>query len=142
MANKPFGTETVEISWAAALEKIDMLESTVSDLKEQIQGLEKEIDFHKDKGHLDLRLDIEDLKQSPNRSHAPEQHVKHIKALLLKAPHHRETAKTLASRLGLTKGRTWAIIRQMEKDRVVNIINDPHHGQRKIIELHQQIGRT
>jgi len=69
-----------------------------------------------------------------------EEHQNHVKALLLREPTHRLKIKDIAPRLGVTRQQTWNIVRGMERARVVNIINDPHHRQRKIIELHQQIG--
>jgi len=71
---------------------------------------------------------------------ATEGHQSHIKALLLQADHHRLKIKDIAPRLGLTRQQTWNIINEMERNRMVNVINDPHHRQRKLVELHQQIG--
>lgn len=71
-----------------------------------------------------------------------EEHQNHVKALLLREPTHRLKIKDIASRLGVTRQQTWNIVRGMERRRVVNIINDPHHRQRKLVELHQQIGTS
>ncbi|MHC1593972.1 MAG: hypothetical protein ACXQT2_01515 [Methanotrichaceae archaeon] len=67
-------------------------------------------------------------------------HIQHIRGLLRKADFHRSTVKFLASRLGLTKRRTWQIVHQMEEERIVNLVWDPHHKGRKLVELRQQIG--
>ena len=71
-----------------------------------------------------------------------EEHQNHVKALLLREPTHRLKIKDIAPRLGVTRQQTWNIVRGMERRRVVNIINDPHHRQRKLVELHQQIGTS
>ena len=71
-----------------------------------------------------------------------EEHQNHVKALLLREPTHRLKIKDIAPRLGVTRQQAWNIVRGMERRRVVNIINDPHHRQRKLVELHQQIGTS
>lgn len=71
---------------------------------------------------------------------ATEEHQNHVKALLLKANGRRLSIKDIAPRLGLTRQQTWNVINRMERRRLVNVINDPHHRQRKLVELHQQIG--
>jgi len=71
-----------------------------------------------------------------------EEHQNHVKALLLREPTHRLKIKDIAPRLGVTRQQAWNIVKGMERRRVVNIINDPHHRQRKLVELHQQIGTS
>ena len=69
-----------------------------------------------------------------------EGHIRHVKALLLQEPTHRLTVKFLGSRLGVSKRQAWNIIHRMEAEGVVNVIWDPHHKQRQLVELRQIIG--
>jgi len=67
-------------------------------------------------------------------------HLQDIRALLQRADFHRSTVKDLAARLGLTKRRAWQIVHQMEGDGLVNLVWDPHHKGRKLVEVRRQIG--
>jgi len=67
---------------------------------------------------------------------------RHVRALLLKADFHRETVKFLGSRLGVSKRQTWNIIYEMERRGLVNVIWDPHHKQRRLVELRQMMGTS
>ena len=69
-----------------------------------------------------------------------EGHIQHVKALLLHEQNHRLTVKFLGSRLGVSKRQAWNIVHRMEAEGVVNVIWDPHHKQRQLVELRQIIG--
>jgi len=132
---------------AAVEEEVSALREDNARKDERIAELEKELFNHSLHGHPEMRREIEDLqsqeKTAPvvsQKTAATEGHQSHIKALLLQADHHRLKIKDIAPRLGLTRQQTWNIIKDMERRRMVNVINDPHHRQRKLVELHQQIG--
>lgn len=143
------------------LNRLDSLEEEVADLREENGALKKEVsDLKEDLRSLgvwrapqkvdDLWEWVEDLDKTIQRipatpasqktAGATEEHQNHVKALLLREPNHRCTIRYIAPRLGVTRQQAWNIVRVMERERAVNVINDPHHKQRKIIELHQQIG--
>ena len=73
-------------------------------------------------------------------SEKTEGHIQHIRALLMKADHHRLTVKFLAPRLGVTKQRAWSIVHVMRRRGLVNVIGDPHHKQRQLVELRPYFG--
>ena len=85
---------------------------------------------------------LEDIGSTPpgNISAKTEGHIRHVKALLLQEPTQRLTVKFLGSRLGVSKRQAWNIIHRMENEGVVNVIWDPHHKQRQLVELRQIIG--
>jgi len=139
------------------LSQLATVKDEVAELREENRQLREEVDALKDNLRTlgvwtapqkveDLWEWVEDLDKTRTKTRtstanaATEERQNHVKALLLKAEHHRLTIKDIAPRLGVTRQQTWNIVRDMERARVVNIINDPHHRQRKIIELHQQIG--
>lgn len=135
------------------LSQLATVKDEVAELREENRQLREEVDALKDNLRTlgvwtapqkveDLWEWVEDLDKTrtSTANAATEERQNHVKALLLKAEHHRLTIKDIAPRLGVTRQQTWNIVRDMERARVVNIINDPHHRQRKIIELHQQIG--
>ena len=137
------------------LERLEALEGTVAELREENRQLREEVDAlrrdhddHRETVGREIASDRRRITALETPAPAPrertaavtEEHQNHVKALLLREPTHRLKIKDIAPRLGVTRQQTWNIVRGMERRRVVNIINDPHHRQRKIIELHQQIG--
>jgi len=135
---------------AAVEEEVSALREDNARKDERIAELEKELFNHSLHGHPEMRREIEDLQSQEKTAPAlrertavaTEEHQNHVKALLLREPTHRLKIKDIAPRLGVTRQQTWNIVRGMERRRVVNIINDPHHRQRKLVELHQQIGTS
>ena len=85
--------------------------------------------------------DLEEGRTAPpSPTEKTKGHFQHVKALLLHADHGKGTVKFLASRLEVCKRQAWNIIHRMEREGLINVIWDPHHKQRRLVELRQQIG--
>ena len=139
------------------LERLEALEEEVAELREEnrqkdqrIAELEARLEDHESFDGRERATDRQRIAALETPAPAlrertavvTEEHQNHVKALLLREPTHRLKIKDIAPRLGVTRQQTWNIVRGMEQRRVVNIINDPHHRQRKLVELHQQIGTS
>jgi TolA-binding protein len=137
------------------LDRLTAVEEEVAELREEnrqkdqrIAELEARLEDHESFDGRERATDRQRITALETRAPAlrektaavTEEHQNHVKALLLQADHHRLKIKDIAPRLGLTRQQTWNIINEMERNRMVNVINDPHHRQRKLVELHQQIG--
>ena len=130
------------------LDRLAAVEEENRQLRQVVEALRRDHDDHRETVGREIASDRRRITALETRAPAlrektaavTEEHQNHVKALLLREPTHRLKIKDIAPRLGVTRQQTWNIVRGMERRRVVNIINDPHHRQRKLVELHQQIG--
>ena len=114
-----------------------------TEVLEEIFQLRADMEMFNESRALEIGQDrqrIAVLEMPPPPGPKTTAHIQHIQGLLRRADFHRSTVKFLASRLGLTKRRVWQIVHQMEGDGLVNLVWDPHHKGRKLVELRQQIG--
>jgi len=137
-------TTALERQLTAAVEEITTLKSRSVDVGAKIVGLEMAQEEYEDHlAQIAKRLLTTTAPPSPppqKTTEKTEGHFAHVKALLLKAENHRLTVKFLALRLKVTKQQAWNIIHRMESEGMVNVIWDPHHKQRRLVELRQVIG--
>jgi len=85
------------------------------------------------------RIAILEVPEPPAPTTKTTGHIRDIRTLLMKADYRLATVKALASRLGVTKRRTWQIVHRMEGEGLVNLLWDPRHKGRKLVELRKQI---
>lgn len=145
---KPFGPE---------VDEIEFLRSENAFLKETILGLETDLEkinskmkaieawqetYAKDMAFAAKRITkLENTNACPkNTSNKTEEHFKHLISILKVTEYNRATVKFLSARLNLSKRRTWQIVLELEKSGTVNVVWDPHHKKRKLVELKKQFG--
>ena len=133
------------------LGEVDEIKDEVATLEDDLQKLRVWSAPQKAEDAMETALEaIEKVESQPsskpsttpqgNVSETTEGHMNHVRALLLRADHNRMTVKDLASRIGRTKQRMWTIVHEMQRRGLVNVIGDPHHRQRQLVELRPYFG--
>jgi hypothetical protein len=137
IGNKPFPSEPIEISWQAALDKIDMLESKVAELEAENSTFKRVLDVHGDRGHDDLRKRLAKLESGRNAilSETAEEYLNTLFNEMRRSKMKQVTFKTAGNILGVSTRHARRLQSAIEDDDRFEVAKDNFHKQRKVIQI-------